>query len=333
MRFFVFISQDPIKLMKTTRRTIRLLRTYNCAHPTDISKRIQLHNYGSDPALQDFWLPRFIEAHGLCREKSVGIFSVFGLRSMIRLNRSQIKLFMARENLHRSNWVEYDDLALEEKSIDLCLGFDYDVDDPRYMRFPLWITWLLPPDAGYKEVKEFCDTINRPDNSSFDDRKFCAFISSHDDIGRNQLFDEISQVGAIDSCGRFKHNCEDLQNKYGDDKLEFLRHYRFNLCPENSDYPGYCTEKIFEAITSGCIPLYWGSDNNPEPDILNPSAIQFVNVGRPNNADTLNRIAHLNNDREAYLHMAAQPRLLPQAPDIIMDYLRQLEERIKEISY
>lgn len=251
---------------------------------------------------------------------------------MIALNRSNVKIFMARENLHRPNWQEYADLALNEQSIDLCLGFDYSNDDPRYMRFPLWITWLLPPNAGYKEVKAFCDTVNQPGNFSFNDRRFCAFVSSHDDLGRSQIFDEISQIGQIDSCGRFRHNCDDLKELFNDNKLDFLKHYRFNLCPENSNSPGYCTEKIFEAITSGCVPLYWGSNNNPEPDILNHNAICFINVGHPNNNDTLENIHRLNSNRESYLHFASQPRLLPEAPDIIMGYLQNLETRIKEIS-
>lgn len=317
--------------MKKIKQTYRLLRTYCCPHPLDITPKIRLHNYGSHPAPQDFWLPRFIQARGLCQNIPVSIFSVFGLRRMIGLNRSKIKLFLARENLHRSNWVEYSDLALGERSVDLCLGFDYDIDDPRYMRFPLWITWLLPPDAGFKEVKSFCDNINRRDNNSFDDRKFCAFISSHDDIGRNQVFEEISQVGPIDSCGRFRHNCDDLQEIFGDNKLSFLRHYRFNLCPENSNYPGYCTEKIFEAIVSGCIPLYWGSDNNPEPDILNHESICFINVGQPIDNNTLVQIQFLNTNRDAYLHFATQPRFKPEAPELIMHYLETLENRIKEL--
>ena len=318
--------------MTKPRVIYRLLRTYNCSHPADIRHNIRLHNYGDNLAVQDFWLPRFIEAHGIGNGCEISVFSVFGWRKMIALNRSKVKIFMARENLHRPNWVDYSDLALGENSIDLSLGFDYDNSDSRYMRFPLWITWLLPPDADYKKVKEFCDKINHTDNCSFDDRRFCAFISSHDDDGRNELFDEINQIGHIDSCGRFRHNCDDLQNVCGDNKLDFLRRYRFNLCPENSNYNGYCTEKIFEALASGCVPLYWGSDNNPEPEILNKEAICFINVGKPNSSKTLDFIRQLNNDKEAYLHFASQPRLLPQAPDIIMDYISKLEAKIKEIT-
>ena len=54
-------------------------------------------------------------------------------------------------------------------------------------------------------------------------------------------------------------------------KYELLQEYAFNLCPENSLYPGYVTEKIPEAFYAGCIPLTW-VDTNVICD-FNPKAI------------------------------------------------------------
>ena len=34
--------------------------------------------------------------------------------------------------------------------------------------------------------------------------------------------------------------------------------YRYVLCPENSFYPGYITEKLIHASFSGAVSLYWG---------------------------------------------------------------------------
>ena len=34
--------------------------------------------------------------------------------------------------------------------------------------------------------------------------------------------------------------------------------YNFTIAFENSDYPGYITEKIIHAFIAGTIPLYWG---------------------------------------------------------------------------
>ncbi|MGH2806394.1 MAG: glycosyltransferase family 10 domain-containing protein, partial [Actinomycetota bacterium] len=43
------------------------------------------------------------------------------------------------------------------------------------------------------------------------------------------------------------------------DKISAMRGYRFALCYENTSFPGYITEKIFDAIFAGAIPVYLGA--------------------------------------------------------------------------
>jgi len=42
-------------------------------------------------------------------------------------------------------------------------------------------------------------------------------------------------------------------------KVRALTHYRFALCFENTAFPGYVTEKIFDCFQGGCIPVYLGA--------------------------------------------------------------------------
>lgn len=44
-----------------------------------------------------------------------------------------------------------------------------------------------------------------------------------------------------------------------EDKLATISHYRFNLCLENCEFPGYLTEKIFDAMLAGTVPVYRGA--------------------------------------------------------------------------
>ncbi len=45
-------------------------------------------------------------------------------------------------------------------------------------------------------------------------------------------------------------------------KLPCLQQYRFNICLENTrNTTGYITEKIFDAMQAGCIPVYAGASN------------------------------------------------------------------------
>jgi hypothetical protein len=46
------------------------------------------------------------------------------------------------------------------------------------------------------------------------------------------------------------------------DKGEVLRRSKFSYCYENNlDLTNYITEKIFDSLIYGCVPVYWGADN------------------------------------------------------------------------
>lgn len=44
-----------------------------------------------------------------------------------------------------------------------------------------------------------------------------------------------------------------------DDKKETLSQYKFAFCLENSIFQGYVTEKIFDSMFAGCVPIYYGA--------------------------------------------------------------------------
>lgn len=47
-----------------------------------------------------------------------------------------------------------------------------------------------------------------------------------------------------------------------DSKLQTLQNYKFSICFENvKDIGGYITEKIFDSMFAGCVPIYLGADN------------------------------------------------------------------------
>jgi hypothetical protein len=140
----------------------------------------------------------------------------------------------------------------------------------------------------------------------------------------------INSIDRVDCAGAFMNNTNELKTIYKDNKTEFLTQYQFNLCPENSNYEGYVTEKIFEAIQGGCIPIYWGSNNNPEPDILNHDAICFIsNTGQDINATE--KIRSIYRDKNSYSDFTHQNRLKENAPETIYSYYEQLEQKLKEI--
>ena len=44
-------------------------------------------------------------------------------------------------------------------------------------------------------------------------------------------------------------------------KRETLKKYKFAICYENSIFPGWITEKIFDCFLAGCVPIYLGDPN------------------------------------------------------------------------
>lgn len=85
--------------------------------------------------------------------------------------------------------------------------------------------------------------------------KVIEHFSRHPDFdlygeGWDHKHPQISQRDYQMALGTFRGRSED--------KLETLSHYRFALCLENSRFPGYLSEKIFDCFYTGCIPIYLG---------------------------------------------------------------------------
>jgi hypothetical protein len=104
----------------------------------------------------------------------------------------------------------------------------------------------------------------------------CAFISSSlDRAGRRAYMRELSQHMQIDSFGRFMNN-KQLPNDAGiASKLQALKKYRFTLSFENSTAEDYVTEKFFEPLTVGTIPVYLGA---PNIEVFAPGNDCYINA-------------------------------------------------------
>lgn len=309
----------------------RFARRYNRDYT--ISKQCSVKIFNS--LFMGEWLKAFIEKRNILdfsSKKTLSIFSVNGDRFAIDINRSDYKIFCTGENVHvpYSNWAKYEDLLLNKKSIDLSMGFDY-IDHEKYLRFPLWLMYFFRPTDNFQEVKLTCERLNRSQISNEERKKFCTFICKNDYFGdRVKMYNEINQIDKIDCGGLFMNNDDSLLTKYNDNKLEYLKQFRFNLCPENSNNEGYVTEKIFEAISSGCIPIYWGSNNNPEPNIINKDAVFFIDNNH-SSPKVIKEIKILNSNPKLYKEFAEQDRLLTNAPEVIFDFFENLEKRLIEI--
>lgn len=236
---------------------------------------------GFDP--EDNWFIRFLKNHfeiELSDHPDFLIYSVFGRKY---LNYKCFRIFYTGENI-RPNFFD----------CDFALSFDFNKRRNHY-RLPLYGIWTgLHPEELLKpkpDVKEFC--AEKP--------KFCCMLVSNPGCKkRNNFFQLLSKYRKVDSGGRFLNNTGFTVT----DKMAFISEYKFMLCFENSSYPGYVTEKIYEPMFVNTIPVYWGSpcidkDFNPE---------SFVNCHHfKNENEVLEYIIKLDSDAEALSSVLAKP--------------------------
>jgi hypothetical protein len=145
------------------------------------------------------------------------------------------------------------------------LSFDWDNYSGRNHRLPLWYARLAwdgfeqKPrhnnhlNHGYEQLIPI-KSLTQPrklDISSKD--KFCALIANNPEGLRINLYNSISKYKQVDGYGNM------FNNPLRKSKFAVLPEYKFCLCPENSVYDGYVTEKLIDAYAGGCLPIYSGT--------------------------------------------------------------------------
>lgn len=254
----------------------------------------------------------------------IEVFSVYGPKSKIIESKSKIKIFSTCEaHIFRP---EYKDNCLEY--VNLSLGMNH-IEHKNYIRIPLWIYYFgcinLNKDNIYKKVIEINET-------KYTKTKFASLIATWGGANnlRATMYNHISKIDKIYCPSKFLHNDDSLKNEFNDNKLEYLKQFKFNICPENVIEDGYITEKLFDAFNSGCIPI-WNGDRNIEPNIINKNSILYWEKDS-DNKELLKEIERLHKDEEYYNNFISQPRLIKDnATDYIYNQIKQLHDRLEEL--
>jgi len=233
-----------------------------------------------------------------------------------------VTLFQTGENLRH-----------KDVTADYAISFDLAIASERHLRLPFWLEQLDWSHEGIHGMRNerFGQLLNiqrlmQPLGSGFLSRpRKAAFFSSHLREPRRTLYAALHSVITVDGFGAqfdtsiAHHSASSIQ------KMDILRDYAINLCPENSMYPGYYTEKIPEAFHAGCLPVSW-TDNNVAID-FNPDA--FVNLA-PMMQSNFAELAPILHNLSILQNYADQP-LLMQAPtlDGLKAFLREIIASIK----
>ncbi len=104
-----------------------------------------------------------------------------------------------------------------------------------------------------------------------------VYIASNfrDRSGRNTYVSELMKYIEIDSYGRCLNNRTFQFDTGRETKLQTIARYKFTLAFENSISHDYVTEKFFDPLIAGSVPIYLGA---PNVDDFVPGDHCFINV-------------------------------------------------------
>jgi len=260
--------------------------------------------------------------------------SVFGpLNNVIqykKLNKNCLVVFFTGEctdhPIHKDKDYKYINIA------DISLGFK-NIQNPNYIRFPLWMTYIntnLNCGQQCMSIKDIHNKTLYDISKNKNKNKFCCILSSHDNFNtRTDIFNILNNYKKVDSGGKWKHNIDTIVPNGINNKLEWLSNYKYNICSESLISEGYVTEKIFQSLFAGCIPIYITDNNNDliEPEIINQNIIIKYNKNNINNV--LDKINYLEKNNDKYIEFLKQPILNDKACIIINNKYNEFSNLIK----
>ena len=213
------------------------------------------------------------------------------------------------------------------------------------MRLPLWyldIDWFNTNIGVIKSEDVERKLVSygklKPDN--FASRKDCITIFNNPEGTRMDMLDRLKRIMTVEAYGKPFKRPLGPKIKSGNllsyftppvycdyhSKIKIMSEFKFNLCPENSLYPGYYTEKCLHAKISGCIPIYF-ADFHVSKDFRKES---FINIYDYLDFENLvNYLLEIKRDNATLAKLANEP-LLKEMPSLepIKDFLYKSIKKI-----
>lgn len=199
------------------------------------------------------------------------------------------KILFLGENLRPTNYYPWYNYSI---------SFDYDSYNNKNFRCPLWMTDINWWDAGKYPYLIDLDNITYDPHSVYQRHQFACILSGNPVENRKQIYDKLNEYKKIDGYGRV------FKNSYNGNIYSLLKQYRFNICFENSIHPGYCTEKLFRAKASGCIPIYYGPKES-NTDFNDRCFLNLINYKSMD--EFIDHIKFIDSHKDEFIKIAKEP--------------------------
>lgn len=175
------------------------------------------------------------------------------------LSRRDLAVGVQPSNHAKKNiWFTGENIRPPQGSWDGYFSFDTNLPSDRSIYFPAWF-WTSTNLFNSTQKTYWGSDVPTIDQllqeRKFERKrkKFCVSFIGKTYPLRLHALEELSKIKPVDVYGQSTRKIVHSPNVKAKD-------YNYILCFENDIYPGYVTEKPFEAYTSGTIPLYNGFD-------------------------------------------------------------------------
>jgi len=170
--------------------------------------------------------------------------------------------------------------------------------DAEFMRhFDITMTYRLDADVPATYITD--DGFRTPPQAKLAEPLVAAFVSSRTDRSdRARYFRELARHLPIASFGALLRNRSLPRDEGRATKLDTIGQYKFTLAFENARAQDYVTEKFFEPLTAGSVPVYLGA---PNVDDMAPGEHCFVNAAEfPDPKRLAEYLLDVGHDEAAY---------------------------------
>lgn len=163
---------------------------------------------------------------------------------------------------------------------------------PRKMPGQIWVAWSMECEENYRMLQNssfmrrfditmayrlqsdvpvpYVDgslrrALRQPVRSKLPHVPVVAFVSSgFNQSGRQQYIRELARWIPLDSYGKFMQNKILAKDQGISSKIETISQYKFTVAFENACGMDYVTEKFYQPLCGGSVPIYMGAPNIQE---------------------------------------------------------------------
>ena len=187
--------------------------------------------------------------------------------------------------------------------------------DPRFMRhFDLTMTYRLDADVPVTYISFYqgdgvVPGLRMPPGPKSSDKLVSVFISSGiNQSGREGYLAELMQLLDVHSYGRHRRNRPLRDGDRGQpSKMRTISQYKFDLAFENSICDDYVTEKFYDPLLAGTVPVYLGA---PNVGVFAPGEKCYINTADFSGPrDLAEYLLYLDQDDAAYAEYFAWKEL------------------------